>query len=284
MFVLLLATILLTQAQTPSPPVKTENPVVKNKPADQRKNTIKHQEPRKPNSRVAVSTTESTVQSTTKEGDHQDKPQGGVYMIHEVSPPEAKHAPPLFVPYLIATIVGVVVNAFILILIWRQSIATERSAFALVASERAWIHAELVWSETESRHEPDESEDFLFCSLLYSNRGKTLCWIFEKSIHVVVAANIDRLPKEPRFENDIYTQRVYETEPIYPDTPQRESRFKPKRPNKGREEMLFIYGVIKYRDVFMSGSGYKETRFGYMTKDLFKLERMIGHYEYNKNT
>jgi hypothetical protein len=197
----------------------------------------------------------------------------------------------LYRAYLRATIIGVAGGLIgIGILVWQVIItrtaanAAKSSADALVASERAWIHAELVWSETESRHEPDESEDFLFCSLLYSNRGKTLCWIFEKSIHVVVAANIDRLPKEPRFENDIYTQRVYETEPIYPDTPQRESRFKPKRPNKGREEMLFIYGVIKYRDVFMSGSGYKETRFGYMTKDLFKLERMIGHYEYNKNT
>lgn len=90
-------------------------------------------------------------------------------MVHEVSPAEPKDTP-LFLPYLIATIAGVIVNSVVLVLIWRQTKinwrqakinlrvarAAKISARLQEANLRQWVdmQAHGILVETTSKSDP----------------------------------------------------------------------------------------------------------------------------------
>lgn len=297
MLVLLLSVIVLSiQVQTPLPTVKTEKPVVKNKTAHQNKGTVTNQKNAQHGSGIAVGTTESAVHATHKEDNHQDETQGGIYLIHEVSPPEAKHAPPLFVPYLIATIFGVAVNAFVLILIWKQTringqqarinlitakaairsaSAAKASADALISSERAWVMVDVELYSIRGdglKYETTKVD----MRLTYTNVGKTPAWITEKSIRFAL---VDTTPDPPDFDSIT----PFQSRPQWLQTSYSEER---DLEHEGYQlqhagNLRIIYGRIKYRDIF---GKERMTTFGYDI-DLNDEAKRIGEpAAYNENT
>ncbi|MFL6314511.1 MAG: hypothetical protein ACJ71W_20595 [Terriglobales bacterium] len=106
----------------------------------------------------------------------------GVYLVHEISPPDPKDAP-LFFPYLIATILGVAVNAVILALIWRQTEINWRQVKVALRTARA---------AEASAQSAQKSADVLIASQLpqvaakpHGNPGEEFC--DPKGQHVQIA-------------------------------------------------------------------------------------------------
>jgi hypothetical protein len=122
--------------QTPSPTVKPENPVVKNKTTNQKTDAVQKYKRAEPSQTVAVRPQESATKTNPTKSEDQSNSQKGIYLVHEISPPDPKD-PPLFLPYLIATILGVAVNAVILFLIWRQTEINWRQVKVAIRTARA---------------------------------------------------------------------------------------------------------------------------------------------------
>jgi len=106
--------------QTASPTVKSENPVIKNKATNQKKGGLQQSKKDEAHNLTSQGAQESRVQSNAKDQHQQTDSHAWFYPVHEVSPPEPRDTP-LFLPYLIATMLGVVVNSIILTLIWIQT-------------------------------------------------------------------------------------------------------------------------------------------------------------------
>jgi hypothetical protein len=294
MYVLPLLVIALS-IQTPSPSVKAESPIVKNKTTNQAEGKIKQQKKTHTDSGGAVDTAESAVQGATKDYDPQGKSQGGIYMIHEASPPEAKDGP-LFLPYLIVTIAGVIVNAVVLGFIWKQTVtngkqarinfiaakaatrsasAAKTSADVLVASERAWVMVDLELYSIRGdglRHETTKAN----LRLTYNNVGKTPAWITEKSIHFVLVDTMDDLP-------DIDSITPFQSRPQWLQTSYTEDR---ELEHEGWQQqdagnLRIVYGRIKYRDIFRKE---RTTTFGYEIDLNDEPRRIAEPAKYNENT
>ena len=148
---------LLVFLQTPSPSVQPKRPVVKDRHAHESKTSVGHNEkngspPATPN----VSATPAKPLPKSQATDEKQKSKDGPYSVKITSEPNATDAP-LFLPYLIVTGAGVVINGLILFGILRQNKinkivaeAAQKSAKAaqdtaniLVKSERAIVVAEL---------------------------------------------------------------------------------------------------------------------------------------------
>lgn len=137
MYVLLLLSFFSLLVQTPSPTVQPKQPVVKDSDAD---------ESRKASSAEAKSNAAPSVPNVSEtptkplpdsKGNHsQEESQDGIYRVKVISQPSATDAP-LFMPYLIATALGVIVNAAILYGILRQNKINWRQVRINVRAARA---------------------------------------------------------------------------------------------------------------------------------------------------
>jgi hypothetical protein len=309
----LLTLLLALSLQTASPAAKPKNPVVKNREATNKAGNSKQASPPvTPN--TPVSTPVSKPTADDKKDDHHAESDKRVYRVKIISKPFDW----LYVIYIIVTAIAAYVAWRALLAIREQGVkmgeqitemkaagiqtekliaaatksadAVKISADALVASERAWIFVELTWGDERNFTEEETRygiETTAHCYLSCENQGKTPGRIIEVCMRLVITDDV--IPKEPAFWDarfDTYEEefaRVSEHAPIYPkDTPFK-YRFKPRFiGQRGNKKKAFIYGAVKYRDVFMVGDGYRETLFGYRAGN-DTLERIPG-YEYNKNT
>ena len=162
----------------------------------------------------------------------------------------------------------------------KQSIAAKKSAEALINTERAWIMVELDWVPgyprvllADGSHGPYTSAAIRFT---YTNEGKTIAWIDEKRACFQI---VTELPKEP----DLSALKILELEPEWLGVQgkgQLDETLETPR-HATRDEILVIWGVIKYRDAF---NNEHESVFGFRIRLDNQFERIAGLIEYNKNT
>jgi len=160
-----------------------------------------------------------------------------------------------------------------------NAIAAKRSADAIVNVERAWIMVDLVWEPSSSlritRIDGGEGKKTgVPVRMICRNEGRMPAWITYRAVHVEVA-NIPTgqtkfLPSESS-ENYVPIAAKGKDE-----LPWRS--FGVGQPEVGKE--VFVYGVVKYRDVF---GPERETWFGYLADDNGTLVR-IPQREYNRHT
>jgi hypothetical protein len=157
--------------------------------------------------------------------------------------------------------------------------AAKRSADAIVNVERAWIMVDVVWEPTSTlritRIDGGEGKKTgVAIRMICTNEGRMPAWITYRAVHVEVASiptgQTEFLPSESS-ENYIPIAAKGKDE-----SPWRS--FGMGQPEVGKE--VFIYGVIKYRDVF---GPERETWFGYLADDSGTLTR-IPQRDYNKHT
>lgn len=172
--------------------------------------------------------------------------------------------------------------------------SAQKSADALINSERAWIMADIAWA-ADVPHAPKpttlrvcsssgtEGKKFsIFVCLVCKNDGKTPAWITERSAWLGLFYNLPTTPdtKQPiAFTySDLQPLSVGQS-----STVQNEPTCKGDYPEVGGPALV-IYGVVKYRDAF----GSHETWYGYAIHGdpgaRPRLERLAGYPEYNKNT
>lgn len=172
--------------------------------------------------------------------------------------------------------------------------SAEKSANALIASERAWVmtFVDPVTVIFKSGVRADESS--LSFELIYQNEGRSPCWITEKSVWFAI---VDAIPIQPIL--DVPTKRFTVTEPLI--AKDKNTLSLDNLRCKGIHQFTLsavptadgpkvnypiFYGLIKYRDAF--GSNY-ETRFGYRVVPGFPRQSMepmerIPSSAFNNNT
>jgi hypothetical protein len=161
--------------------------------------------------------------------------------------------------------------------------AAKQSAEALINSERSWIIAELVGSPLYKHRsittEQDGQTTTMSFTLVCSNHGKTVAWITEKMVGFKVIGNGAALPSTPDLAPLQIVQVTPEPVGIRESTKVGDAfTFEGVQ---GIGDMVVVYGVVKYRDVF--GDDYR-TVFGYRLTLNDTFERLSGYPEYNKNT
>lgn len=276
--------------QTPSPTVTPEKPVVKNSSTNQKGKAVEKHKDSEDSPGIAVSAREGTPHADATEENYQDKSHGGVYMVHEVSPAQPQDTP-LFLPYLIATILGVGINAIISALIWRQGgfmksqlaemqkaqtktdalivQATSQADAALSAARAAENHyqimrnAERPWILIEKiqLNKFQHSEE-LIVYLTIKNYGRTPAFMTE---HKIIFRLMQSVPKPPLEYSPF--PREFQQEIITPNAIGKAAiRLIEERLTRtqvedvmNRKEFLYVFGFIKYRDG--AGLGEYETHF-----------------------
>ncbi len=152
--------------------------------------------------------------------------------------------------------------------------AAELNAEALINSERAWVMVDI-----ENDHGNGQIKAEILSGLaivcICRNHGKSTAWVTQKLIRMERSIAI---PEKPQLEDADAFQD--EPEPLA-EIPSRCHHVVEPRPVNPSGPTTFIYGVVKYRDIFNRS---RETFFGYRHDPTGKLERIAGYPEYNKNT
>jgi hypothetical protein len=198
-----------------------------------------------------------TEQSQTEAGQHQENPNGAWYPVEVKKQPPPEDTP-LFKWYLLATALGVAVNAFIWYAILQQTklnkkIAdgAEKSANTLIDIQRAWLNAEVWWGvERSTPHtfvgQDGETHTLVDVVLGCTNYGFTPAWIYERHIKLEITNSV--APKPDLRGADVSYQ-------IHPLSKEQEPTIwrLDKMTGKGQTapgKYAFVYGVVKYRDIF----------------------------------
>jgi hypothetical protein len=166
----------------------------------------------------------------------------------------------------------------------KSAVAAGRSANALMSAERAWVVVEMP-ERIRTLEGNDDTTTIVNLTLKYENAGRTMCWITEKKVHF---AMIERLPKEPMFDENTLAFSGPEPEPLV--VGQHSSLEIPSLACKGIHVLTLsgepggnvpvLYGMIRYRDAFGSD---RKTLFGYQIGASGRLKR-IHSTSYNDNT
>jgi hypothetical protein len=168
----------------------------------------------------------------------------------------------------------------------RQTAATEKQASHMIASERAWIMAELSLTPganlahtTESK--TNQVKTNISVRLHCINDGSSPAWITEKSARLVIVSG--DLPPIPQLaKGDILDEG---NDPVGPGKDA--EPFEWNASGNGRhstQTQTIIYGVVRYRDIFGEG---RETWFCYQLvgcQGNRKLIRIFCGPEYSKHT
>ena len=161
----------------------------------------------------------------------------------------------------------------------RSANAARKSADAIVNAERAWIMVDLEWEPSSAVrltkiNGGEGKKTGVAIRMICANEGRMPAWITYRAVHVEVAniptGQTEFLPSESS-ENYIPIAAKGRN-----DSPWRS--FGAGHPVVGKD--VFIYGVVRYRDVF---GPQRETWFGYLATDDGALVR-IPQREYNRHT
>ncbi len=165
--------------------------------------------------------------------------------------------------------------------------AALKQANHMVAAERAWIMAEAKFEHGGGLvRVGDETQAIVELSIL--NAGPTPAWIYEQWVQLKVSPEVImsrtqyQSPQFPFVGEGRFAHVNYEIHPVTQG--QSPITWKAYIRDKGipTEENglhVYIFGVVRYRDVFSSS---RETYFGYSVKANKRLER-IPNEAYNKH-
>jgi hypothetical protein len=148
--------------------------------------------------------------------------------------------------------------------------AAQKSADALIMSERAWVMVDIKWQQGAHIFEGTGNEGEhtgIYVDYLCLNQGKSFAQITEKG-YVFKIVNV--LPQEPDFRdmNVLHHTSEYVT-PNSATVPYQLSGIFCNGHQKP-DKLMVLYGRVKYNDVF----GQHETRFGYMITGQGNLDRI----------
>lgn len=172
--------------------------------------------------------------------------------------------------------------------------ATLKQVDHLIASERAWVMADLrfelgsglVWGDDGTEL---GGRTMATVILSIKNAGPTPAWVYEQFIHLEVSPEV--LTSLEKYESPNFpfigqgkTSHVnYEIHPLTQDDDPigwKAWVFDEGISTSENGLHVYIYGVVRYRDAFNSK---RETYFGYSVKGNNRLER-IPNEAYNKHT
>jgi hypothetical protein len=207
---------------------------------------------------------------------------------------------PLFPVYLWLTFAGVVVNALVAILIWRQgktnkiaADAARISAEALMASERAflvifyenYLHMNRTGTLPGEQGIPyTKDSDHIFSWHVF-NSGKTPAFLTKAWSRLIEIRSLGELANEPDYsqgtdhdnvleplafgDKSLWFSTKIEFNPKFGGTShlEIENRF------RTQKTYLYAYGYAQYKDAF---GNLRETRFGYLYKTQEKPSRKDG--------
>jgi len=170
----------------------------------------------------------------------------------------------------------------------RQTAATEKQANHMIASERAWIMAELSlssnglpltqWNDHAAGGVPKTN---IYVNLRCINDGDSPAWITEKSARLFIGSG-DELPVTPKLAKEDILEEGFD-----PLGPGKDAVYEGNITGTGRhstQTATIIYGVVKYRDIFGEN---RETGFCYQFSGYQgnrKLVRIFCGPEYSKQT
>jgi len=167
----------------------------------------------------------------------------------------------------------------------RNSVAAaQRSADALIASERAWIFVDLERRENGFVMQTDSFTHYTTkasVTCMCTNHGKTPAWVTEIRAALVrlnSADSLDSLPEEPDLsatEQKVFIPRPVADEPIT-------CKFDVSCNQEMGGRILVLYGLVRYRHMFSDKE--VQTTFGYAISPDHRLIRLSGHPKYNENT
>jgi hypothetical protein len=160
------------------------------------------------------------------------------------------------------------------------------SAEGLTNSERAWIMVEVVGpvqrSDGTRRARIVETASFkatgthMDVEVLYKNEGRSPCWITNTWLEFRIVKSI---PEQPDFSSTIPTNEGKGAISVGRAT---DITWSPTSEGRINEDTRAIaYGLIEYLDIFRAK---RTTTFGYEVESDGRLERLIDHPGYNKNT
>jgi hypothetical protein len=192
---------------------------------------------------------------------------------------------------LIAAFVAAFIGLRSLHQVKRQAEATEAAANAAKDNARAVINAERAWVMASIQRVPGQGTLGIQTTngegitttgypvrIVTKNDGKTPAWIVEKRAVFVIRKHSEPLPAEP----DINSMKIIQ-DSLEPLTVGEETKLDKTLTSVGIQDYdhpAYIYGRIKYRDVF---SDNRETFFGYEVAVNGHLERLSGYPKYNTN-
>src|SRR5579859_2627781 len=146
----LIALIVALNFQMPSPAGKTKQPVITNSYSRENGDARQQKQKRKLPTPTAATSPNNAKEKRSNADDHQAEPAHGVYMVNMATPERPPQDTPLFVWYLIATVVGVAVNAVILYFIWKQTnINGKQARISLIAANAAKSSADTARNSLE---------------------------------------------------------------------------------------------------------------------------------------
>jgi hypothetical protein len=164
--------------------------------------------------------------------------------------------------------------------------AAQKSANALMNSERAWVMVDIEWTPgypTRMRAVTERDvRTALSVRLTCRNEGKTPAWITQKKACIQVVKELPAIP-------DFSSMDVIQTEPeplgvVRSLGKARDFALTGDGWQSGTEDdgtMTVIYGIITYRDAF---SDSRTTTFGWRITLGNEFETLGFYPEYNKNT
>lgn len=218
----------------------------------------------------------------------------------QTPPPNRPMDMPLVPVFLGLTFAGVVINAVVAILIWRQGTANriaadaaKASAEALMAAERAllvifydnYLHVDNAGKAPDERALLDSKDSDHIFNWHVFNTGKTPAFLTRVSSRLIEIKNLDELSNDPDYSRG--TEKSNMPEPLafgdksfwfstrlesngkfggaaHIDV---ENRF------RSQKTCLYAYGYAQYMDAFGS---YRETRFGYVYEAQAQFSRQDG--------
>jgi hypothetical protein len=218
----------------------------------------------------------------------------------QTPPPDLPMDTPLFPVYVWLTFAGVVVNAVVAILIWRQGTANriaadaaKASAEALMAAERAllvifydnYLHVDNAGKAPDERALLDSKDSDHIFNWRVVNTGKTPAFLTRVVSCLIEIKDLDELPDDPDYsrgteksnipeplafgDKSLWFSTKLESNPKYGGAShiEIEDRF------RSQKTCLYAYGNAQYMDVFGS---YRETRFGYVYEAQTQFSRQDG--------
>ena len=204
---------------------------------------------------VTPSGAPSQSQSEQQKRDNPSPPDDRVYKVNVISQPRD----PVFVVYVVLTLVAVVAGIITAVAVWLQMKANEQTAEAARLNAQAVITAERAW--LVGRVEPVSRwlEDSLLPGRLdvvcaIDNLGKTVATVLEKGESYNVQTSIDDLPEIPDYA---YTTRWERGVLVAPGTQLRRVLLTiDNTPPDGLQavitgrKLLFVFGFAHYTDTF----------------------------------
>lgn len=159
--------------------------------------------------------------------------------------------------FLVSAFVAII-TFFIAIAAFIQASAPKMAAYAVIHSERAWIVADIPIGPTNPAIPPNEGTLPVMAMCALKNKGKTPAFILEAGEAIAVTNDSEELPRTPPpYDQEKVMKWSGRGIPISPKSGFARYVFGTiQNPINifRRSTVLWVYGYVRYRDVFSVGS------------------------------